>query len=264
MRAKLIGMALIVLAGSVAQAQPYTFGGIPAGGGGWTWNQSGMLGFRSALTNPANFGPAGVVGTSVATVSIPSISAANLATIDCFVAPANHDSAYIPADIVAITAWFMAGGDLLLLNDGADYDMIASSLGVPTQGTGGAQTIGVGPVGFTGPFGNVNAINNSGLIGTLNPINVASTGGQVMGTNGGAPSVAFWDRGAFGPNSGRMIIVCDVDAIATNVGYPGQADYAAMNANAIFALNVAAAFVPTPGSLSLLGVASLAALRRRR
>jgi hypothetical protein len=110
----------------------------------------------------------------------------------------------------------------------------------------------------------VNAINNSGLIGTLNPINVASTGGQVMGTNGGAPSVAFWDRGAFGPNSGRMIIVCDVDAIATNVGYPGQADYAAMNANAIFALNVAAAFVPTPGSLSLLGVASLAALRRRR
>lgn len=255
-------VAVAVLA-SPAMAEPYTFGGV-AGGASWNWEGIGMNPFRAAIANPTNFGPAGTLGVSASTTLMPGISSGTLAGINCFVAPANHDSLYAAGSVSAIQAWFLSGGDLLLMNDGVEYDAIGEALGVPSFAGNTSSTNGAG-VGFTGPFGNAATINHAGLGGFLSAAGVVGTGGTVLGSNSAGPTAAVWDRGAFGPNSGKLVIVCDVDAFAGNeLGYPGMANYASMNANAVFSLNVAAYFVPAPGATGLLAVAGLATIRRRR
>lgn len=261
--------SIIATAASVVHADPYVLGGM-AFADTWSWTGPGLSPFRAAVQNPANFGPGGIVGTSVSTLSIPvgGLTPAALAGIDCFVSPADRDTNYSAADIALLTNWFLAGGDLYLFDDGADFDPIGQALGVPTTMQGGATTLGVGALGFSGPFGSTSTINHAGLIGLLDPAVVAGTGGVVVGTNnGGWPSVAFWDRGVFGPTSGRMIIVTDVDTATSHDfgGYvSGQANFVAMNGNAIFALNTVAFLVPTPSSGAIIGLLGLAAARRRR
>jgi len=263
MRMSLIAAAAVLSACGSAHA--YVFGGI-TGPNGWQWTGAGMIGFRSAMENPANFGPGGVVAESIQTVVLGTPNAVSLAAIDCFVAPANLDSEYSAAAADAIRDWFLAGGDLLLMNDRFDYDRIGELLGVPTTSwTSGPLTANaVAGTLANGPFGNVTSFQQTGLVGGFTSESVASTGGVVDASNSQGVTLAHWAPGAFGPNSGRLVIVGDVDTFASNVGYGGMADFNAMNSNAILALNTAAYFVPAPGAVAMLGLGGLAMTRRRR
>lgn len=263
----LLATAAVALTGSAARAD-YTFGGI-AGGQGWTWDGQGMTAYRNAMQNPANFGPGGVVGAPVSTTTISSLSPSNLATINCFVSPANGNGQYSAGDVQNITNFFLAGGDLLLLCDDQNYDAIAAALNVPSTGAGlgviSASTTGVNPLS-SGPFGSVSVFNQAYLVGWLNASDVAAKNGHVAAVNANGVAAAYWDRGEYAPGAGKLVIITDVDTLAgNNNGYPGMAQFGVNNANAVLALNTTAFFVvPTPGVLAFVMVPTVVAVRRRR
>lgn len=248
-------LALLALSGILgADCQGfYRLGGIDSSGGGWQWNGAGMDGFRAAVADPARFGTDGIVKVSVSTATLPSITADALVEIDCFVSPAIADSDLSQEDIDTLVAWFLGGGDFLLLNDRDDFDALGAALGLPTlpgPGFGGnenfvATVVDDGAIA-NGPFGSIASFLQRSLVGHLDAKAVSTSDGVVLATNSAGVAAAYWPRGAFGPTSGKLVIVTDVDAIADTVGYPGLADYAALNANAQLALNAVAYLLADP------------------
>ncbi len=258
-------VGLVLVAGSAAGQ--YTFGG-KAGGEAWTWENAGMLAFRNALANPGNFGAAGIVNASVASTTMGTVDLPSLAGINCFVAPAMSDGQFNGAEREAILTHFLNGGDLLLLNDSGFYDPIGELVGVPTSvnNLGSLSATGSGAPLFSGPFGNFSSVNQWYLVGAMNPADVAAHNGHVAATNAGGVAIAYWNADDYAPGAGKLVIITDVDTIAgSDLGYPGGANYGAMNDNARLGLNVANFFVvPTPGAGSVLMIAGIAGMRRRR
>jgi hypothetical protein len=255
----------LTLAAGSAMGQ-YTFGGV-GGGQSWNWENAGMGAFRSAVTSPTNFGPGGIVNAATATTTLGGVSAGSLAGIDCFVSPAMADGQFSAANVNDIVSFFLSGGDLLLLNDNASYDQLGEALGLPTSiNVGSATAIGSGAPLMSGPFGTITSFNQWYLVGAMNPADVAGKNGHVAATNAGGVAAAYWNAGEYAPGAGKLVIITDVDTLAgSDLGYPGGANYGAMNSNAQFALNVANFFVvPTPGAGGVLVVAGLLAGRRRR
>lgn len=238
--AAVIGTALL----SQHVLADYRIGGIN-GGQGWSWSKGGQTAFRAAVENPANFGPNGKVKTRVLTQVLPDVRPANLAMVHCFVAPADLDTLYSQQDLGNIKQFFLQGGDLLLMNDGAAYDAIGAFLGVPSTQNNLSDSTGSGKPLFSGPFGSVTSIKHQALNGLMVPADIAATGGMVLGSNGGGPTIAFWPRSRFSPGSGALVIISDVDVVASpGNGYSGgMANYQTMNANAVLALNAVAALI---------------------
>ncbi len=245
----LVAIVGATVAGGTSDA--YVFGGIATSPSDiWNWTGPGLDSLRAKIGDPAVFGPAGIVGSSATTVTLATVNAASLQTIDCFVAPAMRDNDLSPAQVSAIVAWFYAGGDLLLFNDRDDFDRIGEALGFPTlngPGVGGsgvfpAVAVGSGPL-VNGPFGVVTTFSQVSLVGHLAASSIAATGGSVAATNGAGVAVASWNRGALGPTSGRLVIITDVDTFADASGYPGVANYDRLNSNARLGLNTAAWFI---------------------
>jgi hypothetical protein len=269
MRGLIVGAFLIPVVAAATSSfaganPPYRLGGpvasLQTASGSWAWQGGNLTGFRDAVQNPANFGPAGTVATAVQVVDLAAVNSSSLAGVDGFVSTWWQEGQSAPFH-AAVVEYFLNGGDLFLLNDSSDRDGIATAIaaGLATSGSNGTNSSGDSPLG-NGPFGLASAVRQFGDTGQLSAAAITASGGFVGLTNAaGQITAAYWPEGAFGPNSGRLVIAGDIDMIATTT-----ADYTALNDNARFALNSVAYLVPSPGALGLLAGAGLLAARRRR
>ena len=275
---KHLAMGLALCASSMV-SQAYVVGGptvaLTPQSGSWAWDQSYLAPFRTALENPANFGPAGIVNRSISTVNLNTVNAGTLAGVDMFVGTWVEDSEATFS--AAVKAYFLGGGDLFLLQDDEGHDALGTALGLSTTASAGTVSNGGAPF-FTGAFGSATNVSQHFFTGQLDEAAILALNGTVVGRNvQNEVTSAYWAAGQYAPGAGALFVVADIDMISTTT--PPQcgvalcgADYTAMNSNAIYALNTFSFLqktggnpVPEPGTLLLVGPAllSLAFLRRR-
>ena len=230
----------------------------------WCWGGGANAGVRRALEEPLNFGPNGTVARRILPIDITDFSAAGIANVDGIVVPWWEDgdaNAYAPV----VQAALLGGKDVFLLQDDPAHDRVGEQLGIATGipscfGPQPMPTTGSGPL-YQGAFGTAALVNQGGLYGSLDPGVIVALGGTADGQNDcGETTGAYWMDGAFGPGSGRLIVVTDVDMFSG----AGFATYATpTNDNGRFALNAfdlltapAPQSVPEPGTLPLLFTAA--------
>jgi hypothetical protein len=280
--------ALVLALGSWT-AQAATIAGpscaLAAASSQWCWGGAALAPFRSAITDPTNFGAGGTVATPVVATDLAAVDGAALAGASVFVSPWWFQST--AAQVDAAVAFFLGGGNLLLLNDQPEVDAIARALGIPTAGlSNGTRSTGGGPL-FGGPFGNVGSIAQGGTTGRLDEAEVLARGGTVAARNAavspeddgeggvipGTPSqvtAAIWDfgtyrdaSGALVAGAGRLVILADVDMLTPgSAGGEAIYDVVGRNDQGRFGLNVMAflsetrrapSTVPEPATFALLG-----------
>jgi hypothetical protein len=192
-----------------------------------------MAAYRAALGNPAYFGPAGTVKTSITTTTLTAITPTTMSALNGFIAPWWYDTESASYNQIIVN-FFLAGGDLILLDDGSGQDGIAALLGIPTNdGSTGSVSNGGAPL-YIGPFGTATNVTQTAEIGYLTAANITAHGGFVCSTNvQGQVTAACFPRGAYAPGSGAMLVIPDVDMYSTY----GTATYSPLDSNGIFALN---------------------------
>jgi hypothetical protein len=279
--AKLLAGAALA-AFSLSANAAYIVGGasgtIASDSGAWAWDGSYLSGFRSALSNPLNFGPGGVVNRTIVTTDLTTVDNASLAGVNMFVASWNSDA---QGGLLspAVMNFFLNGGDLLLLQDDSDHDAIGSSLGLNTTPSSGTDSNGGAPL-YNGAFGTATNVHQLYLVGQLNAAEIAAHNGHIGGMNGnGEITSAYWAAGEYAVGAGAMFISADVDMIATTDGTCGPlcgAHYGTgglgggMDDNAIYALNTFSFLqsnggtVPEPSGILLAMTALLLIVARRR
>lgn len=266
---KTVALALVSMSVSAAHAT-YIVGGptadLQSSNGSYKWQGPGnLVEFRNALENPANFGPGGIVNTTVDTVDV-DMSPGSLAGLDGFIVPwwhTNESDAYEQQ----IVDFFLAGGDLWLLQDSSGRDGVGALLGIPTVGqTNITPVSGTAPL-FSGPFGTATTVTQGGgEEGYLDQQDVADHFGTVVARNTEDQVIAaVWRPGEYAAGAGSLIVVADIDMFTT------RANFGTMNDNAIFTLNAFAFLataqdVPEPAPLALLGfgLMAMAVYRRRK
>lgn len=240
-RFALNAVAFLVNGGAIDGFE-YDFIGVPScsitpGGFNFYCGINGTLFYiNAALRNPANFGPGGIVTRRVELVELDEITPATLAPLKAFIVPWVLDDDAAPFQ-TALRDYFLGGGSLWLLQDDLFHDAVGALLGVPTPTSIGAfpprPTNGSAPI-YDGPFGVAVDVGQSLTVGDLDAGDVASHGGTIVGTaDNGDDAVAVWQRNAYAPGSGRMVIATDVDS--TNLS-----TFAPINANGIWTLNTLA------------------------
>ena len=257
----LVGTSLELRAGTI------TFGGPNAtlDSDSWSFDGSQLSGWSSAILNPANFGPGGIVGHSINKQSMGTINAATLANVDVFVSPYWNDSAANPF-VGTVVDYFLNGGNLFLLQDHSSFDAIGAALGIATIGTdSGNPHTGSGAL-FNNVFGNPASVEQAGTQGYLSESAVLANNGTVGArSSNNRVTAAYWNPGEYAAGAGAMVIMADVDMISNQTS-----DYIGMNNNAQFALNSTAFLanssqVPEPTSaLVWAAMTGLCAMRFRR
>lgn len=212
------------LAGPAASLQPAN---------GWAWDGGpNLAGYRAALQDPGKFGPAGIVGATITPVFLNSVDDTTLAGADGFIAPWWTDANTPPAAATAVVDFFLAGGDLILLQDDPAHDAIGELLGIPSSASTGSVSNGTAPL-FQGPFGTASDVVQMFNVGQLSAVDVAARNGTAGATNAdGQITAAYWDENDYAPGAGRLLIIADVDMWADS-----SAIYSPPNANGTFALN---------------------------
>jgi len=267
---KMVILAMMGLGISSAHAV-YVVGGPTAGlqtaNGSYAWDGgSHLIAFRDALEDPANFGPAGTVNETIDTVNVDLSVPNSLDGLDGFISPwwAVSESAAYEQQVVD---FFLAGGDLWLLQDSAGRDGIGALLGVPTVGQTAITPVSGGAPLFDGPFGVAgNVTQGGGEEGFLSTVDVANMFGTVAATNTEDQVIAaIWAPGQYAAGAGSLIIVADIDMFTT------QATFNPLDDNGIFTLNAFAFLAtstdvsePAPFAILGLGLIGLALYRRRR
>ncbi len=170
-----------------------------------------------AVRDPATFGPAGPVQRRVAFTELDTLTPDLLAHLTAVVMPWVHDADAAPY-AATLRDYFLAGGNLWLLQDDFLHDPIGHLLGVPTASAFNSPprpTNGTAPV-YDGPFGIASDVLQWITVGNLDANDVAARGGTIVGTatdGSGDTVAAAWDRGDYAPGAGRMVIATDVDAV---------------------------------------------------
>lgn len=263
-------LSCTALALCTLSAQAYNVGGatqsLISNSFEWAWDGSYLTGFRNALENPANFGPGGIVNRTINTVDLAVVDSTTLAGLDMFVGTWVEDS-QAAGFSTAVRDFFLAGGDLFLLQDDSSHDALGTALGISTTVSTGSVSNGGAPL-FDGPFGTATDVTQHYAIGQLSEAAILANNGRVGGRNvEGQVTSAYWRAGEYAPGAGSLFIIADIDMIATTTDCGLAvcgADYLAMNSNAIYALNTFSFLqstggnpVPVPGTLVLAGSALL-------
>ncbi|UUZ56293.1 hypothetical protein LP419_14350 [Massilia sp. H-1] len=174
------------------------------GSGQWAWDGSYLAGFRSALSNPLNFGPGGVVNRSIITTDLATVDNATLTGIDMFVGSWNTDTEG-GLFSAAVMNFFLNGGDLLLLQDDNGHDPIGSSLGLSTTPSTGTDSNGGAPL-YDGAFGTASNVHQLYFVGQLSAAEIAAHNGHVGGTNvNGEITSAYWAAGEYAVGAKRFV-----------------------------------------------------------
>ncbi len=272
-------LALLSMSASAGYVVGGASGAIANESGPWAWDQAYLAGFRSALENPLNFGPAGVVNRSISTTNLATVDAATLASVNMYVAAWNSDSQgnlFAPA----VLNFFLAGGDLLLLQDDSSHDPIGGLLGMHTSPSTGSDSNGGAPL-FDGAFGVATNVHQLYSVGQLSAAEITAHNGHIGGTNAsGQITSAYWKAGEYAAGAGALFISADIDMIATTDGNCGPvcgAHYGTgglaggMDDNARYALNTfsylqeSGGAVPEPATVFLMvGGLLLLTLRARK
>jgi hypothetical protein len=246
--AKLAGALLVLAAVPAMAAGPYVLGGLVgaiSGDPNYGWDGTYETAFRAAIQNPTNFGPSGLVTTSVTTTNITST--ANLGGIKGLVVPWWYNSSASTTQVNQVKAFFMSGGDLFLGEDDSVNDPVGIALGIPAiTGAGAAWT----PTNAltSGPFGAPGTVTAFFDIAYFSPTAVSSAGGAVGATDGsGDVTVAYWPHGTFCPTCGALIMTGDIDF------FSDEATYTPLNADGQFALNLIAYLVQNSGNFTGTG-----------
>ena len=232
--------------GGTINGFPYDLIGVPScaispGGFDFYCGLAGaMFTLNAALQDTTNFGgPGAPVGRRGAMVEFDAFTPALAARLKAVIIP------WIQRDPVSDAAsyatplrdWFLAGGNLWLLQDDQFHDPIGALLGVPTPtaiSTPGRPTNGVAPA-YDGPFGPATNVMQIGNAGALDPAQVTAHGGTIVGhaTDGTNDAVAaVWRNHDYAPGAGRMVISTDVDS--TNLfAFPPPGGNAAWSKNVV-------------------------------
>ena len=212
----------------------YVLGGPAATSGSWSWDGAYMTAFRAAITNPAYFGPGGVVNKTITPTNLSVVNASTLAPLNGFIATWWDDASSAPY-VTDVVNFFLAGGDLILLQDDSGHDLIGQTLGVPTFSSSNGSPSNDGAPLYNGPFGSPANVVQSGSVGQLNPADIAARNGTVASVNSaGQVTAAVWNAGQYQPGAGQLLIVADIDMWSTAYG---TVSYSPLNNNGQFALN---------------------------
>ena len=239
----------------------------------WNWeNGPTTAPFRAALEEPNYFGPGGVVEETIFTQTVDMDGLDPFAGLDGFIVPWWLDGEVTPYRN-AIRDFFLAGGDLWLMQDSAGRDAMGDLLGIPTVGQTAITPVnGIAPL-FDGPFGVANNVQQGGgEEGFVSEADVLANNGTVVGRNTENQVIAaFWGPDQYALGAGALIVVADIDMFTSQATF--GTTLGDLNDNGIFALNAFAFLststeplprVPEPATLLLLGGGmAMLGLRRR-
>ena len=230
---------------------------------------------RGILSDPAKFGPGGVVTNSVAFASaIGAITAPALAGYQIFFL--TEPGALSSGEITALQTAVLAGMALVAVADSGGNSGISSLLaaldGGSMSGVGGGQSstaafVAGSGLSTGGPFGAVSGTLGSSALTPTTP----GTASTTILTNSGSVLTIEMAPGALGAGSGAVIVMGDVLWMNYFVGAGGgsggtlygDTKHAIMASNWIGAVGA----VPEPSTFALLGggiVALFFASRARR
>jgi hypothetical protein len=228
---------------------------------------------RASLLNPANFGPAGTVDSTVTILpDRNTITAANLAGVDVLILSAV--SPYTAAQGAVLKTFVQNGGSLLFYGDvgvnfGANANPLSQEFGI-TYSTddflnGPPTTINQpGHPVMQGPFGTSSLVLDASgsIVSQTNGLTVATIS---SGPSAGRGAIVVQDASTGLAGSGRVVWFTDTNILADNFGLYDENEILFLNTFA-FAAAEQANPVPAPGGLALfaVGAVGLAGFARRR
>jgi len=224
-------VVLSLLAACLAQTaagDTFNIAGIANQGGFAFSSGTYMASARSSVTNPANFGPAGIVQHTVNVVpDLAVIDAGSLAGVDILVTSAIYYT-YTAAEAAAIRTWVDAGGSLIFYGDvgpnfGASSNSLATAFGITYSTTdwGIAPPVQIDQPGhpiFSGPFGaSALVLDDTGSIDSY--ADALMLAHIIGGGPGSGKACALAQDFSTGLGScGEAVWYTDVNIIANNFG----------------------------------------------
>jgi MSHA biogenesis protein MshQ len=224
---------------------PYQITGHPKSitdGDDWSWNGSYIVDWRAAMEDANNFGEGGVVSKVIESVDLSSLNASSLSTVDAFVSTwwsSSQSSSYHSM----LRDFFLAGGDLILLQDDNSHDGIGEFLGIEAiSGMSNPTTIS-SPL-QDGPFGAVGSITLNDGASHLDSAQINALGGTICGVDQSEQTTfACWEEGEYALGAGKLVIITDTEFVTT---ISNEANYSSLNDKGKLALNVLEFLVRTP------------------
>ncbi|AGH47416.1 LamG domain-containing protein [Paraglaciecola psychrophila] len=224
---------------------PYQITGHPKSitdGDDWSWNGSYIVDWRAAMEDANNFGEGGVVSKVIESVDLSSLNASSLSTVDAFVSTwwsSSQSSSYHSM----LRDFFLAGGDLILLQDDNSHDGIGEFLGIEAiSGMSNPTTIS-SPL-QDGPFGAVGSITLNDGASHLDSAQIDALGGTICGVDQSEQATfACWEEGEYALGAGKLVIITDTEFVTT---INNEANYSSLNDKGKLALNVLEFLVRTP------------------
>lgn len=238
-----VGLSLLTLAAvpgsSQAAEAPLVVSGYSTSRVDSNWGLFSSCGadLRDMLTDPANFGPGGIVDRpiSLSDPGVDTVTPGSLDGVDVFFTGWVLTSTYTDDERTALRDFVLAGGAVIATTDDLTHN-IADLFGVTLENgsySTGTPTAPASPL-ITGPFGTVTSLVFSGQQGIYSGLGSATEIVEADPDLG--PAVALLPPGALAPGSGPVVLVADVDVFTTEGCASGPGSGA--NANRAFVLNV--------------------------
>jgi hypothetical protein len=217
----LVGVILALAVPAQSQTAVVTVSGFDGARVDSGWGLFNLCGqsLRTALDDPANFGPAGVVDVDFV-LDAPGVNvadASSLAGVDVFFTGWVSTSTYTPAERTALLDFVLGGGAVVATTDDELHDISdLFGLTLVNSSYGTATPTALSSPLVDGPFGVVTQVVFSGNQGIYTSLGPASGIADADGSVPAGPAVAVIAPGALGAGSGPVVLVADVDVFTTD------------------------------------------------